>query len=67
MSLLDGLIELICLPYRLWKESIESSGVGASEEDLKALRFWKWVAWVGVSVVVIGVLAVVLFWKHLTR
>ncbi|MDZ4287356.1 MAG: hypothetical protein U0984_05330 [Prosthecobacter sp.] len=31
-------------PYRTWKESIESSRLGASPMDLKTLRFWKRVA-----------------------
>lgn len=67
MSLLDGLVELICLPYRLWKESIESSGVGASEEDLKALRFWKRVGWVGVSLLILVVAGFGLWWMRLSR
>lgn len=53
MSLIEWLIDLICLPYELWKRSNESSGVGLSESERKAQRFWGWFAAVA-AVVILG-------------
>ncbi len=51
-TIFEALVDLICLPYDLWKGSIENSRVGPSESELETLRFWKWVAIIGTGILV---------------
>jgi hypothetical protein len=51
-SFLEALVHLVCLPYDLWKGTIENSRVGPSEWDLETLRFWKWVATIGTGILI---------------
>lgn len=51
MTLLDLLIDLVRLPYESLKRLRDESSVGASEEDRKSLRLWKWVAWIGTALI----------------
>lgn len=55
------LLQLLTLPYRLWKESMENSRVGPSEWDWETLRFWRCIAAIGGAVVLVVAIA----WKVL--
>jgi len=51
-GLLAGLVWLLFLPYRLWKNSTESSRIGVSELERKSLRFWKRFAYISLIILV---------------
>ena len=58
---LGCLLQLLWLPYQLWKAMSGESRVGTSEMDREVGRFWTKFALVGTVVVVLGVIAWVWF------
>ena len=58
---LGCLLQLLWLPYQLWKAMSGESRVGTSEMDREVGRFWTKFAIVGTVVVVLGVIAWVWF------
>ena len=58
---LGCLLQLLWLPYQLWKAMSEESRVGTSEMDREVGRFWTKFALVGTVVIGLGVIAWVWF------
>ncbi len=57
---LGCLLQLVWLPYRIWKSIAEGSVVGSSELDREAGRLWRNFAIIG-SVVLIAVAALIVW------
>lgn len=64
MSVLSMLLRLIWWPFHAWKETLENSRVGVSEEERRTLRFWRRAAIAGTVVVllIVGTVVGFLMW-----
>lgn len=62
---LHALVRLLVFPYELWKQTIENSRVGPSQSELETLRFWRWFAIIGLSIPILLVVGVYVFFRYL--
>ena len=51
--LVESMCEILFVPYEASKRSMEESGVGASPMDREVTRFWKRVAWGGITLLIL--------------
>lgn len=67
MSILEALIYIVRFPYEAAKQQGKESILGQSEWDKKSLRFWKWFAWIGTSIIIGIPLALWIAWLLLVE
>ena len=57
-DIIAGILEVLITPLRRWRDD-SSSIVGESEYDKETRRFWRWVVWIVVVVLLVGVFWVI--------